>query len=367
MNEPRKCLLDILYKKATQEQREILNHGSRYFTIDLQDQLASTPPQNPQERENILDEWILKIRIIRSALYNFPMMRTGSSNMDRRPASAGQDGTVHADTMSRYTLSNLGEASTVAAVVSDTVINNLSDSTGIARSQHATIGKSKAVSTPRDTSDSTDKTNDPAESIIKRDHRAPTRCYRRDDFQCVITGRNADGGFAIEAAHIIPFAAANRPSCRGHDFWRMVEMFLGIDNTNKLFQEVRANLNSGANLVSLDNSTHAMYDNGALILTPLGPLFEPISVGSAPLTGYWLTVTYTMNMRIPQLIQSTKVLGPGPVRTLGPGCHVPMQYPVVPGQVIDDPPSTSYLALRALVTKLKMDCNIRLPEKPVPR
>ncbi|KAG0644903.1 hypothetical protein HOY80DRAFT_996595 [Tuber brumale] len=112
---------------------------------------------------DLQDEWILKIRIIRSALYNFPMMRTGSGKMGRQPASAGQDGTVHTNTISYNTPSNPGKASMVATVTLEAVFSDLYDSPGISCSHFTTTRKTKVVSTPRDASDSIDKTNHPLE------------------------------------------------------------------------------------------------------------------------------------------------------------------------------------------------------------
>jgi len=100
---------------------------------------------------------------------------------------------------------------------------------------------------------------------------ATSACLRRDGYQCVITGRRSEHGFALEVAHIIPYALANDNSCRGLDFWNMLELFWGVDKTNRAFARVRNDINSTANLVTLDNSIHSMFDNGSLTLTPIEP------------------------------------------------------------------------------------------------
>jgi len=50
----------------------------------------------------------------------------------------------------------------------------------------------------------------------------------------------------------------------------MLELIWGVQYTNTLYQEISSEIDTTCNMVALDNSIHAMWDKGALFLTPLG-------------------------------------------------------------------------------------------------
>jgi len=124
--------------------------------------------------------------------------------------------------------------------------------------------------------------------VAARSPTATANCRERDNYTCVITGRRSSDGFALEVAHIIPFALAKSADCRSRDFWRMLELFYGAEYTNSLFTNtICDNINDPSNLILLDNLIHAMFDNCSLLLPPLTHEGRPIDVlgsSQAPLT-----------------------------------------------------------------------------------
>ena len=188
-----------------------------------------------------------------------------------------------------------------------------------------------------------------------------TACLERDEYQCIITGRKFSDGSGAEVVPIIPFAFANHPRCRDLDFWKMLEMFYGPEATDKLFARLLEPVNSLENLITLDNSIHAMFNSGSLTLTPEKARRDPIPVINDYRGGYWLNIEYPPGPRRLELIQSTKGLRTGEVRTLYPrskiaiACHEGM-----PGQA-STLPLPSYFALRAFLLSLKNICAYKPP------
>ena len=77
---------------------------------------------------------------------------------------------------------------------------------------------------------------------------------------------------------IIPFAFATHPRFRDLDFWKMLEMFYGSEATDNFFARLLEPVNSLENLITLDNSIHAMFNSGSLILTPETATRDPLPV-----------------------------------------------------------------------------------------
>jgi len=122
-----------------------------------------------------------------------------------------------------------------------------------------------------------------------------------------VIGRRSEDGFALKVAHIFPYALANNDACRELDFWRVLELFYGLHITNRIFNAIRWNVNCLANLITLDNSVHFMFDNGRLTLTPETTEGVGIPILNNHRTDYMSRVRYPMGMSTPHLIQSTRI------------------------------------------------------------
>jgi len=166
----------------------------------------------------------------------------------------------------------------------------------------------------------------------------------------------SEHGFALEVAHIIPYALANHDDCRELYFWKMMELFAGVEATNGMFAGMRSQINDLSNLVTLDNSIHSMFDNRRLTLTPITPTGVQIPIVNDHSGDYFLWVRYPKGMPIPELIQSTRACGVGTVKTLFPDCVIPMKYRPGKQSGIPTPPHTSYFALREAMISLRQQC-----------
>lgn len=106
----------------------------------------------------------------------------------------------------------------------------------------------------------------------KRSHSATQSWLKRDGFQCCLTSLQRIDEFAIEGAHNMPYALANEATCHNLDFWQMLDIFYSNEVTNMLFANFAGKqINSLANLISLNNSIHSIFDNHTLRLAPLTP------------------------------------------------------------------------------------------------
>ena len=186
-------------------------------------------------------------------------------------------------------------------------------------------------------------------------------CLERDQYECIITGRKLSDGSGQEVVPIIPFAFANHPSCRDLDFWKMLEMFYGSEAIDTVFAGLLERVNSLENLITPDSSIHAMFNSGALTLTPETATWDPIPVINDYTGGYWLDIAYE-GLCYTEYIQSTKGLSTGEVRILYPWSRITIAcHEAVPGHA-STLPLPSYFALRAFVLSLK---NI-VAEEPLP-
>ena len=186
-------------------------------------------------------------------------------------------------------------------------------------------------------------------------------CLERDQYQCIISGRKVSDGSGTEVVPIIPFAFVNHPCCRGLDFWKMLEMFYGSEAIDRLFAGLLGRVNSLENLVTLDSSIHAMFNSGALTLTPGTATWEPIPVINDYTGTYWLDIGYE-GLCYLDYIQSTKGLSTGEVRVLYPWSRITIACnEAMPGHA-SPLPLPSYFALRAFVLSLKNT----IAEEPLP-
>lgn len=94
-------------------------------------------------------------------------------------------------------------------------------------------------------------------------------CLERDNNQCVITGRHIQI-FPVEVAHIIPHSLGSN---RNHIYWKFLEIFLGQDATNDLWEFLGGDhINRLENLFLLDASIHRLFDRHIIDLEPVPSL-----------------------------------------------------------------------------------------------
>lgn len=92
-------------------------------------------------------------------------------------------------------------------------------------------------------------------------------CLQRDRYQCIITGREKRHGFPIDVAHIIPYSLSNMAECRGEAFWKTLEMFYGVPQTDVMWGLAGGqNVNNVANLFSVDATLHKMFNADEIYL-----------------------------------------------------------------------------------------------------
>ena len=295
----RQAILD----RTSLELGRTLNCVFHHLTRQFQQELGAYAPADVNECTEVIDKWIGRLNMIRSALANFPTLPSH-----------------HHMSTSR---------------------------------QSATISDSNSSTThPRVRTPVQDTTYS---QVFKAD------CLARDQYQCMITGRKRSEGFHTEVAHIIPVALASSLDCRNLDFWQMLEMFYGLQSTNTLFTRLHNTINSLQNLISLDHSIHSRFITGSLILTPKTREDYPMHPLNHHTGDYWLSVDYRSKSGKPELIESTKVLNTGEVRTLLPRSTIHIEYhEPIPG-LISRFPLPSYFALRASLLSLKEMCEYTAP------
>jgi len=292
--DPTGTFFDNVHARASPFGQSFLRVGRKALTAELQQELNSPPPTNHNLCETAVVRWMERLNIIESALNNFPTVIT------RTPTSAP----------------------------------------ALARSAIGLIPQ-RAISAPHQ-----------AVQAVSRDPIAVQNCHKRDESECLVTGRNKWDGFAIEIAHIIPFALANQAGCRQMDFWRMLEFFWGVQYTNTLYDQISHEIDTTWNMVTLDNSIHAMWDKGAIILTPLTLNGVHINIGDVYFGSFDLEVSYPHPLRVPELIQSTKVIRQSAVCTLKEGSRVR-----VPRRLEFRNPRATYFTVRELIVRMKRECD----------
>ena len=139
-------------------------------------------------------------------------------------------------------------------------------------------------------------------------------------------------------------------------------MFYGSEAIDAVFAGLLERVNSLENLITLDNSIHAMFNSGRLTLTPETAMRDPIPVINDYTGGYWLNISYPLGVCLPEYIQSTKGFSTGEVRTMYPWSRIGIPcHEAMPGQV-PTLPLPSYLALRAFVLSLKNTLAYKPPQ-----
>ncbi|PUU76295.1 hypothetical protein B9Z19DRAFT_1066755 [Tuber borchii] len=295
--EPTGTFYDNVHARASPAGQSFLRVGRGCLTHELQQQLNNPPPVNAHECETAVVEWLERLSIIESALINFPNVHT------RSPTSA--------PALAR-------------------------SAAGVARQNEIGVPYGPVRSTGRDL-------------------HAVEACHERDDSECVITGSNMWDGFPIEIAHIIPFALANETRCRQMDLWRMLEFFWGIDVTSKLYNQIARELDTTHNMVTLVITIHRMFDKGTITFIPKTPNGDRIPVSFSSYSGiYNLEVHYSTPLRVPELIQSTKVIGQnGAASALLEDSSVQILPKPLPSHPY---PRAIYFTLRELILWLKREC-----------
>lgn len=265
------------------------------MTHEHQQELLAYPPVDTHECAQVIDAWITRLKVIKSALLNFPTTVSGSGIVASPPGITPVSWV----------------AGNTAHPVTAPVRHNSQSSA------------------------------------------AETDCLKRDQYQCVITGRTSQDGSTIEVAHIIPFDLANNPRCRDLDFWKMLEIFQGKEATDTMFAGVLDKINGLENLICLDSSIHSMFRNGSITLNPVTQDGDPIRIKNNHIGDYWLRVEYPPQLGMPEYIQSTKGLSAGEVRTLYSGNGVSLtNHDQMPGH-LHTLPLPSFFALRASILSLK--------------
>jgi len=91
---------------------------------------------------------------------------------------------------------------------------------------------------------------------------------------------------------MISFALSNQKCCPQLRFWSMLELFFGLQVTNKILENLYENIHGRGNMIQLGNSVHAMLVNGSIRLKPLRTLYEEIPVLNDYEGHHWLSVQY---------------------------------------------------------------------------
>ena len=286
-----------VFYRASPELRKILDRTFQSMTPQLKQELWAKPPTGTHERTQVIDMWITRLNVIKSGLASFPMLIDGGGT--------------------------------------------------------GTTTQSLAITPPADGATQAQQAGPSQTSIIA--------CLERDQYECIMSGRKVSDGSGTEVVPIIPFAFANHPRCRDLDFWKMLEMFYGSEAIDNVFAGLLERVNSLENLVTLDNSIHAMFNSGALTLTPGTATWDPIPVINDYTGGYWLDIRCD-GLPYSEYIQSTKGLSTGEVRILYPWSRITIAcHEAMPGHA-STLPLPSYFALRAFVLSLK---NF-IAEEPLP-
>jgi len=293
-------LYSWLHQEAGRKLRIILDNTSARMSGPRRKELHANAPTDINERTCLIEIWIERLKLIKSGLESFPIPDSRSATSTCMPSPL-----------------------------------------------RLPIGPQNPHS---------GKTLTPQENDI---YDLVTACLQRDQYQCIITGRKFTDHSNANVVHIIPFSLANHRSCRGSDFWRMMEIFFGLENTDMIFEELLDRINGLENLITLDNSVCGMLNSGNLTLIPRRSIRDRIHVINDHIGNYWLEIRYPRwpELEIPEFIRSTKGL-------LLPGSRINLRYSEsTPGDACMLPlPSSSYFALREFILSLKNDCANDAPE-----
>lgn len=211
--------------------------------------LPTTPVLLTEPQQEIIHHRLTQLNLTRTQQDIITLLLTRCYNPDLISQLASAEDMSH---------DNL---STFYAYVADTALAGI---TAFATSRHyhngTSVMGSSVSSTPHDSSDHGQS--------IPRSKAAAEMCRKRDHHRCIITGRGGDD-WPLEVAHILPYGTSKEPSCRQRPFWKLLELFIGIDRTEALWQYIGgANINRLENLIVLDPSIHKLFDKGTFFLVP---------------------------------------------------------------------------------------------------
>jgi len=299
-------LTSWILQAAGPELRNILNNSYSHMTTQLRKDLFANAPTDISERTHLVEIWIRRLNLIKFGLASFPIVDAESATSTSMLSSTRPPIAHHSP----------HSGSTLASQEDDSYI-------------------------------------------------PITACLQRDQYQCIITGRkftdNSNTNFKLNVVNIIPLTLANHPSCRGLDFWKMMEMFCGVENTDKIFVNLLDKIHGLENLITLDNTVCALLDSGRLTFVPGTSLNNYIPVINDHIGSYWLEIGYPQwfEQGLPEFILSIKGLRAGQTTTLIPGSKVDiMCHLATSGDTCTTlpQPSSSYFALRTFILSIKLDC-----------
>ncbi|KAG0641075.1 hypothetical protein HOY80DRAFT_1114795 [Tuber brumale] len=275
-----------------------LNQAWRYLPRHDQEALETNAPADHDECTQVVDAWVTRLQLIRSALADFPTpisptvaCRTAPGHSGPHPASEG---------------GNILERQPV-----------------------------EQFTTP----DATKKA-----------------CLECDDNQCVMTGHKSSDGFKIEVAHIIAPEPANHPGCRQLDFWKMLDIFYGTPANDTLFTGVLDRIHSLQNLISLDKVLHDQFVNGDLTLTPKTDDQYPMHPLYYDVGDYWLSVESNLVVAAPDIDLSRLAGCGGEAGILYQRSKVRMAYQDTKAGQSHTAALPSHFALRASILSPKHIC-----------
>lgn len=328
-------LVALINPHTTGFGRAFLAVGLYFLTSEHRRELNAAPPVDDIAREQAISAWVERLEIIRRALKNFPTLESGSTRGSPAPGAATRS-RRHSATASRSPAS-------LATARGSPARSAMAPGSGARRAAARAVERylSREDDTPR-----------PSDRI-------KSNCHKRDQNQCIITGRKTLDGWNIQVAHIMPYALACNPQCRRLDFWLMMELFYGVATTDKLFATLLANINSMDNLICLDVSVHSLFDRGRLTLTPFKIDREQISMFSGYRGPHLVTVNYPQGMSDPALIPSRNIWGtPGALPLVEDSQICIQHYADMPNEP-RTPPKPAYFAWREYLVRLEDRCSRR--------
>jgi len=251
-NNTARTLLQEVHSQADTEGKRFLNNAFGNLTTRNQAELKCPLPVPELEYQEVEKTWIKKLKIIESALESFLTLKGPIRQISGSPTS----------------WSPAQKSTSIAA------------SSG---SSHQTAVSGSLL-----------------QPVATRHKSSVLNCLRRDGGTCRIIGHKLLERFPVQMANIIPFAQIKGAECCQLNFWKMLELFFGVESTNSLFNTLYKNINHLTNLIILDNSIHAIIDNSNILLTPFTDYDQKIGIlGNNYMTNYYLKITYPMERFLP--------------------------------------------------------------------
>ena len=306
-------LESLVYERTSLFGRGFLRVGHEWLTQALEVELASSPPADDVECEQAITRWLDRLNLIELALWHFPTPKKTGPRI-YPPGSI--------DALAGSPFRNLVRERGTAG----SPLHNLAREAGAGG------------------------TDTPRSQLTAR------LCRERDQYQCVVTGKKLSDGYDIQVAHVIPYHLAKNSQDRHVEFWKMLELFCGTADTDKMFKEVHSSINALENLVCLEIGVHSMFDHGTLTLRPCTFDDEELSFASTHEGSYALTVNYPQGLSEPKQMQSTKISGVRVIRPLYNDCQIEIQYRPHRNSQIRTVPRPAYFAIRQWLLYLNQLC-----------